>query len=210
MTAVWTTGLKKQLTDEGLISGLLGATLLSCQHLIILSVNNLNFGREATLSTSVDEINVGRGHHAGGQAAIPWDTDRLKGWPSTSVLEFDIGHKMSFTWDGLTHASVYRLGITQTDSSSVEKGLGGLLDKLIVNRQCALVVMKANCIRGCQSKSRASTKMVFSLYLPHLKLRQEFCVHFGVLTASRSPKSLWAEALERRTSFLHSFSIFRT
>lgn len=99
------------------------------------------------------------------------------------MLEFDIGHEMSFTWDGLTHASVYRLSITQTDSSSVEKGLGGLVDKLIVNRQCALVVMKANCIRGCQSKGKASTKMVFSLYLPHLKLRQEFCVHFGVLRA---------------------------
>lgn len=56
VTAVWTAGLKKQLTDEDLISGLLGATLLSCQHLIIVSVNNLNLGREATLGTSADEM----------------------------------------------------------------------------------------------------------------------------------------------------------
>lgn len=36
-------------------------------------------------------------------------------------------------------------------SRFAEKGLGGLVDKLMVNRQRALVVMDANCILGCQS-----------------------------------------------------------
>lgn len=36
--------------------------------------------------------------------------------------------------------------------------------------------MKANCILGCNSKSRVNMKMIFPLYLAHLRLHLEYNV----------------------------------
>lgn len=56
---------------------------------------------------------------------------------------------------------VYGLGITQAESSSYP-GRAGQLG--MISQQCAHVVMKANCIVGCRSKSRASVTMI-SFYI---------------------------------------------
>jgi len=50
----------------------------------------------------------------------------------------------------------YRLGVDQLESSSVERDLGVLVDKLTTGQQCARVAKKANGILGCMKKNVAS------------------------------------------------------
>ena len=74
----------------------------------------------------------------------------------------------------------YRLGVDLLDSSSVERDLGVLGDKLTMSQQCALVVKKGNGIPGFIKKGVASRSRHFLLPLCSALVRPslEYCVQF--------------------------------
>jgi len=75
----------------------------------MVSINNLNFGKEVTLSKSVSVLALTRWEqslHWGVRLPPRGTLPGWRGWPDQSVMEFDKGNAKSFTWDRATHASV--------------------------------------------------------------------------------------------------------
>ena len=65
-------------------------------------------------------------------------------------------------------------------SSSTEKDMGVLVDKLTMSQQRALAAKMTNCILSCISKSAASRsrKVILPLYLALVRLHPQYCVQF--------------------------------
>ena len=77
------------------------------------------------------------------------------------------------------HIHLYRLGADLLERSSVEKGLGVVVDnRLAVSQACALVAKNVNGILQCIKKSMASRLRVVSLHLYSALVRPnlECCV----------------------------------
>lgn len=73
----------------------------------------------------------------------------------------------------------YLLGVTQLESSFIEKSLGVLVDtKLKMSQQCVFAIKKANGLLGCikQSVASRSRKVILLLCSPLVRPHLEQCV----------------------------------
>lgn len=99
----------------------------------MVSFNNLNLGKEGTLSKPVSVMTLNwweQSLHWGVRLPPQGTLTAWREWPDRSAMKFDKGKAKSLTWDGVTHP-MYKLYITQTKSVFAEKGQGGLEDKLV-------------------------------------------------------------------------------
>uniref|UniRef100_A0A803T1G7 Reverse transcriptase domain-containing protein n=1 Tax=Anolis carolinensis TaxID=28377 RepID=A0A803T1G7_ANOCA len=143
-------------------------------------INNLDEGLEGTIIKFADDAKLGGiANTPEERSRIQNDLNRLERWAETNKMKFNRDKCKILHFGRKNGMQRFRIGDAWLDSSTCEKDLGVLVDKLNMSQQCDAAAKKANGILACINKSIVSRfrEVMLPLYSvlvrPHLE-----CVQF--------------------------------
>ncbi|GAB0181628.1 mitochondrial enolase superfamily member 1 [Grus japonensis] len=159
----------------------------------VIKCTLMKFEDDTKLSGEVDTLE--------GRATLQEDLDRLEEWANKNLMKFN-KDKCKVLHLGKHNPEVqHRLGSTWLESSSVERGLGVLVDnKLNMSEQCAAAAKKANRMLDCINKGITSRdkEVIITLYSALVRPHLEYCVQFWSLLYKKDVDRL--ERVQRRAT----------